>query len=561
MFISILAIPLLLSALNVNAQQQNITYNVIASPYTSDQSVVVVVDNTVWPLTSTLGIMYQGTAPIAQTEYHYAILESNQQVNTTEEFTRSPVSESTVNEFFNREKNSYQINSLPNVITPLSSINRIQSDLHIDGQIPTIHIWGNTSAVSFLHEKQLEDVDVELNFTYIGLQEVQTFENVKVSLAGRSSRYVPKLSYGLKMKKKSDDNLFGYKNLKLRAFGMDPSYIRECVSYSTLKAAGLPASGFSYVRLFINNKPIGLYGLIETFQDPWVASQFAGGDKNYASGYLYQGVTAGDNPTIPVISNLDYYTNLSYYNAGEYKIKAGPSKKNDEDYTRLQSFTKFIQDANAETTIEEWGQQLDTDGFLRSMALENLLGFSDAYMTLSNNFYLYSDPKSSGQLVFFAADLDTTLGISLFEINLMLSGNYTEHPGFTFQPLTKKFFSYDAFTTPYQELLLNLTNSLVNPTIMNPFIDSVVTMITQDVKWDNALPKVGVFQMPPVVNETTDAADAFSLFPPGLRMSWTEEVPQTFESAVTGPSNSTTMESVKDFIAKKSQAIIAFYNN
>lgn len=77
---------------------------------------------------------------------------------------------------------------------------------------------------------------------------VQEFEKVKVSLAGRSSRYIPKLSYGLKMKTKGNDSLYGYKKLKLRALGMDPSYVRECVSYSTLKAVGIPASGFSYVR-------------------------------------------------------------------------------------------------------------------------------------------------------------------------------------------------------------------------------------------------------------------------------------------------------------------------
>lgn len=195
------------------------------------------------------------------------------------------------------------------------------------------------------------------------------------------------------------------------------------------------------------------------------------------------------------------------------------------------------------------------------MVIENLLGFSDAYMTLVNNFYLYSDPKSSGQLVFFAADLDTTLGISLFEMNMMLSGNFTEHPGFTFQPLTKKIFSYEAFSTPYQELLLNLTNSLVNPTIMNPFIDSVVAMITRDVKWDDALPKIGSFNIPPVSNTTIDDSASLEIFPPGLRRNWSEEVPQTFESAVNGPSNSTTMESVKDFIDKKSQAIITFFNN
>jgi hypothetical protein len=80
------------------------------------------------------------------------------------------------------------------------------------------------------------------------LDNVQTFENVKVSLAGRSSRLIPKLSYGLKMKTKGTDNLFGYKKLKLRALGMDHTYVREYIGYSTLRAVGLPVSGFSYVR-------------------------------------------------------------------------------------------------------------------------------------------------------------------------------------------------------------------------------------------------------------------------------------------------------------------------
>lgn len=82
----------------------------------------------------------------------------------------------------------------------------------------------------------------------VSLKDVQHFENVKVALSGRSSRVIPKLSYTLKMKTKGDDSLYGYKKLKLRALGMDPSYVRECVSYSTLKAVGIPASGFSYIR-------------------------------------------------------------------------------------------------------------------------------------------------------------------------------------------------------------------------------------------------------------------------------------------------------------------------
>jgi hypothetical protein len=80
------------------------------------------------------------------------------------------------------------------------------------------------------------------------LDTVQSFEDVKVSLSGRSSRYVPKLSYGVKMKTKGEDSLYEYKKLKLRALLMDPTYLREEICYASLKSAGVVASGFSYIR-------------------------------------------------------------------------------------------------------------------------------------------------------------------------------------------------------------------------------------------------------------------------------------------------------------------------
>ncbi|KAG2204353.1 hypothetical protein INT47_009395 [Mucor saturninus] len=542
---------------------KNITYSLIAAPFSADQSLAVVIDNTTWPLYETYGIIYQGKAPIATTGYYYAILENDKQPNVTEAFHRTPSQNDTVNEFFNRTSEYHQVLSLPQMLPPLPSINRIDTNLHIQGQIPTIHIWGNASAVKYLHEKPLEDISVRLNFTYIGLHNVQTFEDVKVSLAGRSSRYLPKLSYVLKIKNKSENNLFGFKNFKLRALGMDPSYIREYVTYSVIKSVGLPASGFSYVRLFINNKPVGFYGLIETFQDPWLANEFAYGDKDYQSGFLYQGITIKENQTIPVLSDLSYSSNISHYSAGEYKIKAGPEENSDADYTDLQKFTKFVFEANSSTDSSQWNKHIDCDGFIRSMVLENLLGFSDAYMTLANNYYLYNNPKSDGQMIFISSDLDTSLGISLFDMTMMISGNYTEHPGFTFQPLTKKFFSHEAFSTSYQRMFMNLTQILINPTIMNPFIDSIVEMIRPDVEWDDKLERIGEFNIPPVgggQNSSDGDGLGLDMFPPGLRSDWSD-VPQTFDSAINGPTNSSTMESVKGFILRKSSAILDFYGN
>lgn len=119
--------------------------------------------------------------------------------------------------------------------------------------------------------------------------------------------------------------------------------------------------------MFINNKPAGLYGVIETFQDPWLSSEFKDGDKNYKSGYLYQAIIAGANQQDwHYMSDLSYYDNITKYALGEYKIKAGPSKDSPQDFSGLQEFTKFIHDASNTTTIDDWQKRMDVDVFLRA---------------------------------------------------------------------------------------------------------------------------------------------------------------------------------------------------
>lgn len=136
-------------------------------------SVAVVVDNTTYPLAAKAdegGLLYQGEAPAAQSGYHYAILDAMQQINASEAFSRPPVmNKTTYNEFFNRSSNVYNVTSLPQVLEPISAIKRIETDLHLQDQIPTIHLWGNATAIESLNDNQLdEDLDVELNMNYYG---------------------------------------------------------------------------------------------------------------------------------------------------------------------------------------------------------------------------------------------------------------------------------------------------------------------------------------------------------------------------------------------------------
>lgn len=121
--------------------------------------------------------------------------------------------------------------------------------------------------------------------------------------------------------------------------------------------------------LFIDNKAVGLYGIIETFQTPWLASEFGDGKKDYKEGYLYQGIGfALDDSKDIHVSDLRYEgTSMAKYRFGQYKIKAGEHKKWINSYQKLQEFTQFINESSVSTTpASKWEKKLDVDGFIRA---------------------------------------------------------------------------------------------------------------------------------------------------------------------------------------------------
>lgn len=355
----------------VEAQTTNtiISYNVI-SLLNASESMGVVVDNVTYPmsLNSTNGtdILYSGDAPVAKSNYRYVRFFSNQ-TNITEPFDRQPSDYDTSNEFFNRTWNTYDISRLPIIYPPLPAIHRIKTDLHTAGQIPTIHLVGNQTLLDQMHQNSTEDFSVITNVTYVGLKDVFSFKKAELSLSGRSSRWLPKLSYNLKFADK--DTLYTNQRVKLRSLSTDPSYIREQLAYDMVNCTGLASSGFSFIRVFMNNYELGLFGIIETFHDTWIADTFGDGDPKYNSGYLYQGVyqtpaSAAQNLT----SDLRYVDNITTYGLGQYQIKESAAKGKSVNWKPLMELTKFIATAPTDTSdaVSQWNSQLDTDSVLRS---------------------------------------------------------------------------------------------------------------------------------------------------------------------------------------------------
>ncbi|KAI8984158.1 coth protein-domain-containing protein [Mycotypha africana] len=549
-----------------------------------------IIDDKLYPLKITSEkstLLHSGKAPIANHGYKYAILDDSDNIVQMENFTRQPLNEDTQNEYYNRTWTSVFLPELPTVLDPLPIINRIDSDLHIDGEIPTVHITGNQTALDYIHSHANDDIDVPgLHMTYISPNKVKVFKNITLSISGHSSRNEEKLSYKIKLLK--EDDLSDYRRFKFRSLATDPSYMREHVAYSVGRSAGLPITGFSYLRLYLNDRPIGLFGLAEDYKNPWQRNEFAGGDKGYKQGAFYVANLNGNmklvappfngnttegkdgsfdfpplgeqGPSNPSHhggfkgfrhdkSNLHYVGENATLYRDYYDLKENPSVGT-ANYTKIIELTKFIAqqpnitDADNSVT-SQWEQYIDVDSALRMIALEIVISNSDSYMAMGNNYIIYEDPDAD-RLMFSAQDFDLTMGHGMHNATLMYGGNWTAFPGFLDSPLTATLYHVPKYRKKLENLIHTMTAGIMNSKVLNPRIDALYKMLKEDVDWDKTLPRVNA-----VPTNETSRRRHFSM----------GNTSMTFDEAVNGNANRANTLGLKEFVKTRSRNLLEFFNS
>lgn len=127
--------------------------------------------------------------------------------------------------------------------------------------------------------------------------------------------------------------------------------------------------------MFLNGRAVGLYSLLEKYDDTWLANEFgpskASQNKKYANGILYEGEGGKKDQNR---ADLSYKgENQALYNASAYAIDEKPAK-GPNDFTELIAFTKFINDqlvlqksgnkAKISASTTEWEEWIDVEGFL-----------------------------------------------------------------------------------------------------------------------------------------------------------------------------------------------------
>ena len=187
-----------------------------------------------------------------------------------------------------------------------------------------------------------------------------------------------------------NQRLYGFKKLTFAPAVMDDSFLRDTMMGEILRDAGLPSAKTAYYRVLMDLNDgagelfAGLYVAIEDPSDLMMADVFGDGDSN-----LYK----------PDGTGADWTT----FN------QDGFVKKNNEaaaDWSDVQAAVNALLADRSDATAWRKGLEaaLNVDGFLRWLAVNSAVQNWDVYGAIAHNYYLYSDPKQGGRLVWIPWD-------------------------------------------------------------------------------------------------------------------------------------------------------------
>jgi hypothetical protein len=168
----------------------------------------------------------------------------------------------------------------------------------------------------------------------------------------------------------ADHELRGLNTLTLNNMVQDPSFVHEHLAYTVYRAAGIPAPRVGWVWLEVNGEAFGLYLLVESIDDRFLARWFAD-----PSGHLYEG-SYGQDFDHEDIASLEY--------------DEGPDP---EDRAALEAVADILDEGPSEAGLARLRALVDVDQFSWNMALESVMLHWDGYTT-ANNWRFYLDPIS-----------------------------------------------------------------------------------------------------------------------------------------------------------------------
>ena len=196
----------------------------------------------------------------------------------------------------------------------------------------------------------------------------------------------------------AEGRFLGLKSLNLNNNTLDPSCLREVLSYDMFRRAGVPAPRAKpvKVRLSIDGlceaEPIGVYSAVEEVDKRFLKRHFGTSD-----GLLLKPEGA---------EGLQLYGHSPETLAGYYVPKSAvpPAAAR-----RFWDFLALVHRADDEAFADEIESFLPMDEFLRFLAVNAMLANFDSILSTGHNLYIYVHPQT-GKVHFIPWDLNFSFG-------------------------------------------------------------------------------------------------------------------------------------------------------
>ena len=274
------------------------------------------------------------------------------------------------------------------------------------------------------------------------------------------------------------------KGLILKRFKDDPTYSREIYSYNLFRQNGIWISPrAAYTRLIIQidegdgtfeTVDYGIYSMIEEIKKQFLKerTEETGGYLSSNKGNLWKCLGANFKDTYSIGEEDVYFEKDKNGNitnfvrntfAYDYKSDDFDSAKTQlldfiEELNNLPNCTDGYNDeADIETIELFYTKKMDGDLFLKTYAINVILGMWDDYWINNNNYYFYFD--KGGKAYFIPYDYDNSLGVCHLGVdagkaNPFEWGNLTDGK----HPLIQKILQVPEYMKLYQKYLLEYSN-------------------------------------------------------------------------------------------------------
>lgn len=290
------------------------------------------------------------------------------------------------------------------------------------------------------------------------------FEKVTFGIGGSTSLSFKKQGFNIKIRGKKE--LLGRTQIRLRSDAREPTFLRTKVMCDIQSVLGLTTINANHARLYINDKFMGLYVMMDAFKLSWAEIEF------------------GDVDSTTLIQCKDLNNDLSV------ELSTIGCINENEDVTDHTEWANLLLTLNKATCADDIKDIFDIDSFLYYIALEYLSASYDHFLLYGHNFYLYR-PYNEAKWKFLLYDFDADLG-QLEPNHLGLANENVT----SFEPLVQFSFQdwrlerhlvtilIEQDPTDFNRVMTDIVTRAFNPAALFPHIDALKNYIKPFVEED-----------------------------------------------------------------------------